>query len=736
MENTQNWYNVTYGNSPGFAPIFTDGLTGWEVMYALTRALQFELGIAPLSDTFGDGTLAALTSFGSITSTNPDTSNTPSNIVKIAQGALYCKGYNAGNGALTGIWDATTQSAMSDLRNDLGLGPSSNVLTPKLFKFLLTMGAATLLDGGDPVVRDGQRAMNARYLSRADFHVVPADGYFLRDTHRALMFALQYEIGMVDGQANGNFGPGTKSGLQAQANLSVGSTDSSQYFVRFFHFILRVNGYSTTFTGTYTNTTAAHVTSFQNFVGLSPTGTANLATWAGLLVSTGDPDRPGSGADCVTTLTPARLTTLRNAGYQYFGRYLTNTPDHDPNKDLKFGEAAAVLAAGGKIFPIFQTGGGTPSHFTYVRGTEVAEEAAVAAWAYRIPSNAVIYFGVDYDAYDWEVTESIIPYFQGVNDKINLYGRSFRVGIYGPRNVCKRVSAAGLAVYSFVSDMSTGYSGNLGQTLPANWAFDQIQTLTLGSGIGEIEIDKNVVSGRDTAVAALASPTNVGNDPLIPASQLNAFNDAWFAHCQSHTDYVGHEIIQSGNSTLVRNWVTTHDALITGLASQYQVYKALILTPLIWEGLSLHAGDVLKDQWVRNYYIWKMNGSVGVPPDLIAEDSSAGPCQIFAATAILARNWAVRQGLLSDRIYDASVWEDMWEMWQNLADDEAFNIRTGMFVMMYYAATRTGVPATQLRNLTPSQVMDTLTGYNGEEVYGRKRMMLYYLVQRWHDDFR
>jgi hypothetical protein len=61
---------------------------------------------------------------------------------------------------------------------------------------------------------------------------------------------------------------------------------------------------------------------------------------------------------------------------------------------------------------------------------------------------------------------------------------------------------------------------------------------------------------------------------------------------------------------------------------------------------------------------------------------------------------------------------------------------TGMFVMMYYATTRTGVPATQLRNLTPSQVMDTLTGYNGDGVYGRKRMALYYLIQRWREDFR
>lgn len=736
VENTQRWFNLTYGDRPGFHWIATDGQTGWETMYALTRALQFELGITTLSDNFGSGTLSALTTFGTIAATNPNTAQGPSNLVKIAQGVLYCKGYNAGNGDLSGVWSAQTQSAMTLLRGDLGLASASSDLTPKLFKFLLTMDAAKLTAGGDSVIREGQRAMNARYLNRRDFYVVAADGYFTRDTHRALMFAIQYEIPMDDGVANGNFGPGTKSGLQTQANLAVGSIDTSKYFVHLFHFALRVNGYPTTFTGSYTSTTATHVANFQNFVGLPSTGTANLATWAALLVSTGDPDRPGTGADCITTLTTARLTTLRNAGYQYFGRYLTNAIDHDPNKDIKPGEATAIIEAGGKIFPLFQTGGGTPSHFTYTRGTEVAEEAACAAWAYRMPENAVIYFSVDYDAYDWEVIDAIIPYFQGVNEKISAYGRSYRIGVYGPRNVCKRVSAEGLAVYSFVSDMSTGYSGNLGHTLPSNWAFDQIKTLTVGSGTGAVEIDKNIVSGRDAAVATLAAATNVGSDPLIPSNRLDTFKLEWFGHCQSHADTVAHQAIQLANRDIVAGWVAQHDQFITNLAAQYQVYKALILTPLIWEGLAIHVGDPVADGSVRSYYAWRVGGSVGAPPALIADDSSTGPCQIFAKTAIQARNWAVGAGILTDRLYDHNVWQDMWEMWQKLADDQQFNIRTAMFVMMYYAATRVGVAADQMRSLTPSQVMNALTGYNGDGVYGRKRMMLYYLIQRWHEDFR
>lgn len=52
-----------------------------------------------------------------------------------------------------------------------------------------------------------------------------------------------------------------------------------------------------------------------------------------------------------------------------------------------------------------------------------------------------------------------------------------------------RVSNLGYAYSSFVGDMSTGFSGNLGFKMPSNWAFDQFVTTTIGSGNGEIEID-------------------------------------------------------------------------------------------------------------------------------------------------------------------------------------------------------------------------------------------------------
>ncbi|MBN1174476.1 MAG: DUF1906 domain-containing protein, partial [Micromonosporaceae bacterium] len=84
-------------------------------------------------------------------------------------------------------------------------------------------------------------------------------------------------------------------------------------------------------------------------------------------------------------------------------------------------------------------------------------------------------------------------------------GNQYAIGIYGCRNVCRRVSAQGLATRSFVSSMSTGYSGNLGFPLPTNWAFDQIKNYWLASGTaGQVEIDNDICSGRDLGVDSVS----------------------------------------------------------------------------------------------------------------------------------------------------------------------------------------------------------------------------------------
>ena len=56
--------------------------------------------------------------------------------------------------------------------------------------------------------------------------------------------------------------------------------------------------------------------------------------------------------------------------------------------------------------------------------------------------------------------------------------------------------------------MSYGWSGNMGFSMPMNWAFDQFATVSVGSGEGRIEIDKDAVSGADNGVPYVDAPSS------------------------------------------------------------------------------------------------------------------------------------------------------------------------------------------------------------------------------------
>lgn len=153
-----------------------------------------------------------------------------------------------------------------------------------------------------------------------------------------------------------------------------------------------------------------------------------------------------------------------------------------------------IEAAGLKVFPIYQTYGGEVSYFTRYQGQKDAYAAKYAAQSFGFPSSTTIYFAVDYDALMADITSNIIPYFRGIREVI---GSSYTVGAYAPRAVCKKLKSYGLITRSFVADMSSSYTGNIGVAIPSNWAYDQIVETTAG-GIG---IDKCIASSRSTAVS-------------------------------------------------------------------------------------------------------------------------------------------------------------------------------------------------------------------------------------------
>ncbi|WP_026449422.1 glycoside hydrolase domain-containing protein [Actinopolyspora mortivallis] len=485
----QKWVNSTYGDVPGYKKCPEDGKTGWSVMYSLTRALQHELGITALSDNFGPSTLSHLRQHGPI---GPGESN--KNIVKIVQHACFCKGY--WGGPVNGEYHGNTISAIVKMKEDAGLEALDGQVHPKLFKALLSMDAYVLLSGGSDKVREIQQWLNGRYIDRENFFVSPCDGHYSRGVQKALMKALQYEFGIPDSQVNGHFGPQTKEGLRTHP-LKQGD---SGVFVRLFSAACVFNGAvddgdgetSTTFKKTFDAALAEYVRVFQRFSVLEDTGRGDYNTWCQLLVSTGNPDRPGTAADCVTTITPARAQALYEAGYRVIGRYLDEPEDGTHNKEIQPGELQNIFDGGLRVFPIWQYHGREVTYFTYSRGYQHGLKAHERAEHYGFNNGTVIYFAVDYDATDAQIDQYIRPYFFGVQAALSSNGKKYIAGVYGSRNVCSRISDEAYARYSFVSGMSYGFSGNLGFPLPANWSFNQIQTLTVGSGSGEIQIDKNI----------------------------------------------------------------------------------------------------------------------------------------------------------------------------------------------------------------------------------------------------
>ncbi|MFE2142725.1 glycoside hydrolase domain-containing protein [Streptomyces sp. NPDC059456] len=528
----QQWVNKTYAGKAGYNPCPENGQTGWSTMLSLTRALQIELGIATPSDSFGPTTEAKLSALGPVRDGFAN-----KNIIQIVQHALFCKGYWGGEGGTFGL---ATQKAVMQMKDNMGLTRGGPDVEPKFFKALLTLDAYVVVSSGTDKVREIQRWLNGRYSNRSSFNIGPADGIYSRDVQKSLMRALQYEFGVPDDSASGNFGPTTQNGLKAQ---QVGKGDSG-IFVQLFSAACVFNdlkytenneSHSAAFTSSYDDNLRKAVAQFQRFSAFpkeSQDGRANYDTWCQLLVSMGNPDRPVSACDTRFTITASRAKALKAAGFDVVGRYLDEEvldPKYDLNKEIMPGELEDIFNGGMRIFPISQYHARKLEHFTYSEGYRHASKAHDrAADVYKIGRGSVIYFAVDYDATDPEITSNILPYFHGVQAALAAKGKRYIAGVYGSRNVCQRVSNEAYAAHSFVSGMSWGFSGNLGFPMPENWSFTQIKEFKFTANGDTFDLDRNVMRGTDKGVGR----ENVGQVTTQADAAIKYIDDLYAAAVQ------------------------------------------------------------------------------------------------------------------------------------------------------------------------------------------------------------
>lgn len=525
--NVQHWLNTNYGQyveSGRFNLVTENGKTGWATIYALTRAFQIELGIQVTADNFGNGTINAFkTKYPTGIHQQADGDNSEDRVYGIIQGALLCKGYATGVDTPTLHFYNGTGNAIKSLKEDAGIDNSSSTVTLNIMKALLSMDYFYSYDTSERTQKiiNMQRYLNANYESYIG--LTPCDGIYGRGTSKALIYAIQAEEGMPTSVANGNCGPSTKrclpnipytGGYQKNGqtygvsyNGQTYSEENINRFKKLLNFALYFNNFGT---GEITsNINSEIISNFQEKYSIPSTGTVDYTTWLSLLISCGDTDRDAIACDCATIITSENVEVLTNNNYRYIARYLSGYIASGASKALSTQELKILFDNDIRLFPIHQRSANAASYFTEENAIEDAESAATYANNLHLQFGAIIYFAVDFDATDEQITNLIIPYFAKLYSTFmtNSKGK-YRVGVYGTRNLCTRVCNAGYAVSSFVSDMSTGFSGNLGFTIPDNWALDQFATVTISSNGKSIEIDKDGFSGQYIGISQEYSDVN------------------------------------------------------------------------------------------------------------------------------------------------------------------------------------------------------------------------------------
>ncbi|MGR8007614.1 glycoside hydrolase domain-containing protein [Streptomyces hypolithicus] len=741
VRQAQRFINTTYSNGAalGTSKLEENGQTGWPVMYALTRALQYEMGITSLSDSFGSATMAKIAEkYGKLDGTTIPSAN----FCRIIQSALYCKGYDGGD--IDGKYSDRVKAAVAELHQNMGVGTTypGSALWPKTAKGLFNMDAYVTVSGGSEGIRSIQQWLNGKYILRKDFYAIPCDGHHSRDVAKSMLFATQYELGMADGAANGLFGPGTKAGLR-EHKVGTGSTG---VWVQLFSAGMVLNHRPVSFTSSFSAALATATSSFQAFAMLPATGQGDFSTWASLLVSYGDQDRKGQACDGVTKITDARAKALKVEGITYVGRYLTNPIPDDkdlPEKEIQPGELKTIADNGLRCYPIYQTFGRDASGFNYPAGRAAGQAAVNAAIDHGFKPGTRIFFAVDFDALDYQVTQNVLPHFQGIKAALTDDGGRFEIGVYGPRNVCTRVGEVGHSTASFVSDMSSGFSGNFGYALPADWAYDQIVTRTIGTGDGSINIDVNIASGRDKGQASFNTPRAAGPDARYDASYLSPLRDDLGKYMRSigFADNGG----TGADARLFTHaecfdTIMNNDEQTTQLSNKYAMRKALIQTSAYWEMRHYDLIDQSVDHAVAQYHLQGIGAK---------KDSSTGIAQISGGVGILAWNHCINKGLVTGAILSPTRDADIWTMWQKVNKDNAFSMRTVPLIHLWGVDGKPGggnPPGgeTTLRsmrlNYTEREVFQVLRRYQGwgdqAEAAASKRMAIYQIFEKYNSIMR
>lgn len=581
----QRYLNDKYGANSEWNELVEDGVAGYNTMVGLVRALQIEMEI-DADGGFGNGTKNTFNNLfpnGLGVNTEANTQQIK-NIIALINSGLMCRIEISNNTEDAYVYSNNTAQGIANMMNQLGISDFTNNIMARQVKALMTSDAYYLISNGDETTRQIQQSINRKYSDVLD-NYIPTNGLYERNMNTAIIKAIQYEIGV---DVDGGWGEGTKSALPI---LGPGSNRTNLVYI--LQYLLYLNGFDPNgFDGGFGNGVTTALKNFQSLMKLDSDGYCGRQAWSALVVSCGDTARSANACDTCFEITAERAQLLKENGYEIVGRYLTGYISETRPKALQTGELATILNAGLKAFVIYQDNNRQISDFTFSKGRKAALEALESAVNNRVPDNTVIYFAVDLDVYEDQINDYIVPFFRGINRYI---GDKYRVGIYGPRLVCTKITENNLAVSSFVADMSSGYSCNVGQKIPSNWNYDQFKEISNFNN--DMDIDKVTYSGSIAPIANLAEETTLAarNQKMINFL-AEAYNLA--------ATYNGNSASVKENNSLVIQYIAYRD---------YDTTAWSTLLEYDMEGINYIKNNISKDERDSTMFIGGYNKMITLP---------------------------------------------------------------------------------------------------------------------------
>lgn len=158
---------------------------------------------------------------------------------------------------------------------------------------------------------------------------------------------------------------------------------------------------------------------------------------------------------------------LRAQGVHTIIRYYASSKR---SKTITSSEVKALCRDGFNFLPVYQDNARRTSDFGKSKGRDSADNAFEFADYTGQPEGSTILFAVDTDFSPSQIDGYVLPYFEGIHDKM---GSTFRIGCYGSGLALSKLMKENLIEVPWIS-MSRGFRGTKDFFYKEDWAMRQI----------------------------------------------------------------------------------------------------------------------------------------------------------------------------------------------------------------------------------------------------------------------